>query len=103
MLTPSANRAMINPNTAPLCQLGPSPMSRTRKSEPFIQQKVNIPATLAARFAQLYWDPVLQKTKYAAMSQVVTKLLADHVNKVENGVIPAEEISSSELPSPERL
>lgn len=58
-------------------------MSKKRAAEPYVQQKVNLPATLMARFALLHWDPVLNKVKYAAVSEVITALLSDYVNKAE--------------------
>ena len=54
-----------------------------RTPEPYIQQKVSIPATLLARFSRFHWDPVLNKPQYGAISRVVTRLLADYVNKME--------------------
>lgn len=59
-------------------------MSKKRAPEPYIQTKVNIPATLMARFSLLHWDPVLRKPKYAAVSKVVSLLLTDYVNKAES-------------------
>lgn len=58
-------------------------MSRKRADEPYVQQKINLPATLAARFTLLHWDPVGRKVKYGAFSEVVSKLLSDYVNKTE--------------------
>lgn len=59
-------------------------MSRRRSHEHYVQQKVSFPATLFARFSRFYWDPVLNKLQYGAISNVMTKLLTDHVNKLEN-------------------
>lgn len=58
-------------------------MSKKRASEPYVQQKVNLPATLMARFSILHWDPVLRKVKYAAVSKVLSTLLTEYVNKAE--------------------
>lgn len=58
-------------------------MSKRRAAEPYVQQKINLPATLVARFSMLHWDPVLRKVKYAAFSEVVTALLTDYVNRTE--------------------
>lgn len=58
-------------------------MSRARAEEPYVQQKVNIPSTLAARFALLHWDPVLRKVQYGAYSKVMSKLLKDYVDAEE--------------------
>lgn len=58
-------------------------MSKKRASEPYVQQKVNLPATLMARFSLLHWDPVLRKVKYAAVSKVLSTLLTEYVNKAE--------------------
>lgn len=58
-------------------------MSRKRAAEPYVQQKINLPATLAARFSMLHWDPVAKKVKYGAYSEVISTLLADYVNKAE--------------------
>lgn len=58
-------------------------MSRKRADEPYVQQKVNLPATLAARFSLLHWDPVSRKVKYGSFSEVITTLLADYVNRTE--------------------
>lgn len=58
-------------------------MSKKRAEEPYVQIKVNIPSTLAARFALLQWDVVNRKVKYGAYSEVFTKLLSDYVNQAE--------------------
>lgn len=60
-------------------------MSRKRTPEPYVQQKISLPATLMARFARLHWDPVLQKVRYGAVSEVATKLLTDYVSRMESG------------------
>lgn len=59
-------------------------MSKKRAPEPYVQQKVNLPATLMARFSLLHWDPVLRKVKYAAVSKVLTLLLTEYVRNAEN-------------------
>lgn len=59
-------------------------MGRRKTPEPFIQQKVSFPATLFARFSRFYWNPTLNKLEYGAISKVMTELLTDHVNKLEN-------------------
>jgi hypothetical protein len=59
-------------------------MSRQRAPEPYIQQKVSIPSTLFARFSRFHWDPVLNKMQYGAISKILTELLTDYVNKMEN-------------------
>jgi hypothetical protein len=59
-------------------------MSRRRTAEHYVQQKVSFPATLFARFSRFYWDPVLNKLQYGAISRVMTQLLTDHVNRLEN-------------------
>lgn len=58
-------------------------MSKTRALEPYVQQKVNLPATLMARFTLLHWDPTNRKVAYGAVSRVVTELLTDYVNRAE--------------------
>lgn len=63
-------------------------LSRARSPEPYVQQKLTLNATLVARFQLLHWDPVNSKAKYGKMSEVVNKLLADYVNKMEHGVDP---------------
>lgn len=63
-------------------------MPRTRTTEPYVQQKISLPATLVARFSRLHWDPVLTKTRYGAMSEIMTKLLTDYVNRAESGYEP---------------
>lgn len=60
-------------------------MSRQKAAEPYIQQKISLPATLMARFSLLHFDPVLTKTKYGAISKIVTLLLTDYVRKAEAG------------------
>jgi hypothetical protein len=62
-------------------------MSRQR-IEPYVQQKVSIPATLFARFSRFHWDPVLNRVQYGAISKVLTDLLTDYVNKMENPDAP---------------
>lgn len=59
-------------------------MSKKRSPEPYVQQKVNLPATLAARFTLLHWDPVNRKVEYGAFSKVITLLLSEYVNKTES-------------------
>lgn len=59
-------------------------MSRRRATEHYVQQKVSFPATLFARFSRYYWDPVLNKLQYGAISKVMTDLLTEHVNRLEN-------------------
>lgn len=63
-------------------------MSRKKAAEPYVQQKISLPSTLMARFGLLHWDPVLSKPRYGAVSEVLTKLLADYVNKMEQGQDP---------------
>lgn len=62
-------------------------MSRKRKPY-YVQQKVSIPATLLARFSRFHWDPVLNKVQYGAISSVLTDLLTDYVNRMENPSAP---------------
>lgn len=59
-------------------------MSRPRAAEAYVQQKISLPATLVARFTLLHFDPVLRKMKYGAMSEVISSLLSDYVNRMEN-------------------
>lgn len=59
-------------------------MSRRRTPEHYVQQKVSFPATLFARFSRFHWDPALNKLRYGAISEVMTRLLTDYVNKLEN-------------------
>ena len=59
-------------------------MSRRKAPEPYIQQKVSIPFTLFARFSRFHWDPVLNRVEYGAISKILTDLLTDYVNKMEN-------------------
>lgn len=61
-------------------------MSRQKASEPYVQQKINLPATLMARFSVLHFDPVNRKVEYGAVSKIVTILLTDYVSKMEAGV-----------------
>lgn len=69
-------------------------MSRTRKAY-YVQQKVSIPATLLARFSKFHWDAAKNKVQYGAISDVVTALLSDYVNRMENpnldpSIVPAQ-------------
>lgn len=73
-------------------------MSQTRTSEPYVQTKVNFPATLMARFGLLHWDPVLNKPRYGAVSEVLTKLLSGYVNQMEQGTDP---LAEPETPEPD--
>jgi len=50
-------------------------MSRRRKSEPYVQIKVNLPATLNALLEDQLWDPVLKKPRYAERSTLITSLI----------------------------
>jgi hypothetical protein len=66
-------------------------MSRHRKPY-YVQQKVSIPATLLARFSRFHWDAAKNKVQYGAISEVVTNLLSDYVNRMENPpLVPDQE------------
>jgi len=66
-------------------------MSRHRKPY-YVQQKVSIPATLLARFSRFHWDAAKNKVQYGAISEVVTNLLSDYVNRMENpSIVPDQE------------
>jgi hypothetical protein len=65
-------------------------MSKTKSAEPYVQQKVNIPATLMARFSLLHMDPVARKVKYGAVSKVVTRLLSEYVSRAEKDGVPED-------------
>jgi len=66
-------------------------MSRQRKPY-YVQQKVSIPATLLARFSRFHWDAAKNKVQYGAISEVVTSLLSDYVNRMENpSIVPPQE------------
>src|SRR5215831_8312559 len=89
MLCP--NGAIIALITAPIGLLsllsgekGKETVTRQRTTEPYIQQKITIPATLAARFSRFHWDAAKNKVQYGAISKIVTELLSDYVNKLEN-------------------
>jgi len=66
-------------------------MSRHRKPY-YVQQKVSIPATLLARCSRFHWDAAKNKVQYGAISEVVTNLLSDYVNRMENPpLVPDQE------------
>ena len=65
-------------------------MSRRRAPERYVQQKISLPATLFARFSRYHWNPALNKLNYGAVSKVMTQLLTDYVNKLENPNINQE-------------
>ena len=83
MLTTSQTRGHNQTDYGALC-LGITSMSRLRSREPWVQQKVTLPATLLARFSRFHWDPVLNKPQYGAISRVMTELLTEYVNRLEN-------------------
>lgn len=58
-------------------------MSKKRAEEPYVQLKISVPATLAARFSLLHFDAVNRKVEYGAYSKVFTRFLADYVNREE--------------------
>jgi hypothetical protein len=62
-------------------------MSRSRKPY-YVQQKVSIPATLLARFSRFHWNAAQNKVQYGAISTVLTALLSDYVNRMENNPSP---------------
>ena len=70
-------------------------MSRLRKPY-YVQQKVSIPATLLARFSRFHWNPVSNKVKYGAISEVLTDLLTDYVNRMENPSIVPDQVPPQE-------
>lgn len=75
-------------------------MARPRTAEPYIQQKISLPATLMARFARLKLDPVRGKMRYGAVSSVMTQLLTDYVNRMEaGGQDVASELAGETQPS----
>lgn len=74
-----------------------STMTRQRTPEPYVQQKVSIPATLLARFSRFHWNPTLNRVEYGAISKVLTVLLTDYVNKMEN---PPSIVPDQEPPAP---
>lgn len=78
---------MIGLSTAPFIRDLPT-MSKKRADEPYVQQKVNLPASLMARFTLLHWDATNRKVAYGAVSQVVTKLLSEYVNRAEKEGVP---------------
>lgn len=69
-------------------------MSRKRKTEPYVQQKINLNAGVMARFSLLHWDKTHGKVRYGAVSQVVNTLLSDYVNRVESGAQEPQTILS---------
>lgn len=76
-------------------------MVRPRAPEPYVRQKVNFPATLMARFGNIHWDPVLRKVQYGAVSHVLTTLLTDYVNRMENGDKPLDIPNADTIPETE--
>jgi len=48
---------------------------RRTHREPYVQIKVNLPATLNALLEEQLWDPVLKKPRYAERSSIITKLV----------------------------
>ena len=83
MLTLRPKAGHNQPDYGALC-LGITSMSRLRSREPWVQQKITLPATLLARFSRFHWDPVLNKPQYGAISRVMTELLTEYVNRLEN-------------------
>jgi hypothetical protein len=72
-------------------------MSRHRKPY-YVQQKVSIPATLLARFSRFHWDAAKNKVQYGAISEVVTNLLSDYVNRMENpSIVPSQEPTKEQV------
>jgi hypothetical protein len=66
-------------------------MSRRRKPY-YVQQKVSIPATLLARFSKFHWNAAQNKVQYGAISDVLTALLSDYVNRMENpSIVPDQQ------------
>lgn len=66
-------------------------MSRMRKPY-YVQQKVSIPATLLARFSKFHWNAAQNKVQYGAISAVLTALLTDYVNRMENpSIVPDQQ------------
>jgi metal-responsive CopG/Arc/MetJ family transcriptional regulator len=45
-------------------------------TEPYVQWKISVPGTLAARVEMLLFDPTHQKPGYAKRSQLITDLLS---------------------------
>lgn len=81
--------AMVASPIAPLC---PEFLLSRSKKTAYVQQKVSFDAVVMARFQRIHWDPVLGKAKYGAVSQVLNRMLADYVNKVEAGQEAPQEI-----------
>lgn len=59
-------------------------MSRRRKAVPPVEIKTNVPADLLAAVDLILWDPVLQKPKYGARSELITHLLRLWVKEKTN-------------------
>lgn len=47
--------------------------------EPYVQWKISVPATLAARIENLHFDPTHQKPKYAERSRLICDLLQQYL------------------------
>lgn len=56
-------------------------MSKRRKSEPYVQVKINIPATINARLELAIWDPVLKKPSYGKRSEIITSLIQEWLER----------------------
>lgn len=57
-------------------------MPRRTKHEPYVQIKVNLPATLNALLEQAMWDPVLNKPRYGERSELIALLVTKHLESL---------------------
>lgn len=74
-------------------------MSQRRAPEPYVQWKVSVPATTAARVELVFLNPVLQKAEYGSRSHLITTLLNDWLEKYEqsNGKIIPPSLTPAQL------
>lgn len=67
-------------------------MTRRRKLNGYIQQKISFDPTVMARFQKIHWNRTYGRVEYGAVSQVLNGLLLDYVNRVEAGIASPQKI-----------
>lgn len=55
-----------------------------RKSDPYLQVKVNIPFDVNAKLEEALWDPLLKKPRYGGRSELITALIREWLAKQQD-------------------
>jgi len=59
-------------------------MPRPRQTDRPKRKEVSIPSSIIARFEKRYWDPLYNRVQPGAWSNLITRLLRDHLDELDN-------------------